>query len=126
MAGERRRAVLAALATLPPEQRAALVLVDMEGYPVGEAATILGCAAGTVKSPLLAGPAPGWPRLLDLEAHAGDRGHAAGGNPTSGSSVRSPEPRAGRRTGRADHTGPGAPRGPPPRPTTADRRHPRR
>lgn len=49
-AGERRRAVLAALATLPPEQRAALVLVDMEGYPVAEAAQILDCAVGTVKS----------------------------------------------------------------------------
>ena len=47
---ERRRLVLAALAELPPEQRAALVLVDMEGYPVAEAAAMLGCAAGTVKS----------------------------------------------------------------------------
>ena len=34
VAGDRRRAVLAALATLPADQRAALVLVDMEGYPV--------------------------------------------------------------------------------------------
>jgi RNA polymerase sigma-70 factor, ECF subfamily len=49
-ASERRRAVLAALATLPVEQRAALVLVDMEGYPVSEVAQILGCAEGTVKS----------------------------------------------------------------------------
>jgi RNA polymerase sigma-70 factor, ECF subfamily len=47
---ERRRVVLAALATLPEEQRAALVLVDMEGYPVAEAALMLGCAVGTVKS----------------------------------------------------------------------------
>ena len=47
---ERRRAVLAALATIPADQRAALVLVDMEGYSVAEAAEILGCAAGTVKS----------------------------------------------------------------------------
>src|SRR3954447_593136 len=31
---EQRETVLAALATLPDEQRAALVLVDMEGYPV--------------------------------------------------------------------------------------------
>ena len=36
--------------TLPAEQRAALVLVDMEGYPVAEAAEMLDCAAGTVKS----------------------------------------------------------------------------
>jgi RNA polymerase sigma-70 factor (ECF subfamily) len=50
ISGDRRRAVLAALATLPAEQRAALVLVDMEGYPVAEVAEMLGCAEGTVKS----------------------------------------------------------------------------
>jgi RNA polymerase sigma-70 factor (ECF subfamily) len=49
-AGERRADVMAALATLPDEQRAALVLIDMEGYSVDEAATMLGCAPGTVKS----------------------------------------------------------------------------
>jgi RNA polymerase sigma-70 factor (ECF subfamily) len=47
---ERRRRVLDALRTLPPDQRAALVLVDMEGYPVAEVALMLGCAEGTVKS----------------------------------------------------------------------------
>ena len=47
---ERRRAVLEALRSLPAEQRAALVLVDMEGYPVAEAAAMLDCAVGTVKS----------------------------------------------------------------------------
>jgi RNA polymerase sigma-70 factor (ECF subfamily) len=50
IADERRRALLAALATLPAEQRAALVLVDMEGYPVAEVAQMLDCAEGTVKS----------------------------------------------------------------------------
>ena len=50
LAAERSRQVARALATLPPEQRAALVLVDMEGYPVAEAAAMLGCAAGTIKS----------------------------------------------------------------------------
>jgi RNA polymerase sigma-70 factor (ECF subfamily) len=50
IADERRRAVLAALALLPAEQRAALVLVDMEGYPVAEVAEMLDCAEGTVKS----------------------------------------------------------------------------
>jgi RNA polymerase sigma-70 factor, ECF subfamily len=69
---ERRTAVLRALATLPPDQRAALVLVDMEGYSVEETAAILECAPGTVKSrcsrgrarllPLLVEHRPGNPR----------------------------------------------------------------
>lgn len=50
LADERRRTVLAALDQLPPEQRAALVLVDMEGYSVAEVAVMLDCAEGTVKS----------------------------------------------------------------------------
>jgi RNA polymerase sigma-70 factor, ECF subfamily len=50
IADDRRRALLEALATLPPEQRAALVLVDMEGYPVAQVAAMLDCAEGTVKS----------------------------------------------------------------------------
>jgi RNA polymerase sigma-70 factor (ECF subfamily) len=47
---EQRRVVHAALAQLPLEQRAALVLVDMQGLSVQEAAEVLGVAAGTVKS----------------------------------------------------------------------------
>ncbi|MGG5259011.1 RNA polymerase sigma factor SigM [Phycicoccus avicenniae] len=39
-----------ALARLPEAQRAALVLVDMHGVPVAEAAVVLGVAEGTVKS----------------------------------------------------------------------------
>ncbi len=39
-----------ALANLPPDQRAAIVLVDVEGQSVQEAAEILGCPTGTVKS----------------------------------------------------------------------------
>ncbi|WP_442930856.1 RNA polymerase sigma factor SigM [Micromonospora sp. NBC_00421] len=39
-----------ALAGLPVEQRAALILVDVQGYPVAEVARILGVAEGTVKS----------------------------------------------------------------------------
>lgn len=64
VADERRRVVLAALASLPAEQRAALVLVDMEGYPVAEVAQMLDCAEGTVKSRCSRGRA----RLAELLA----------------------------------------------------------
>ncbi len=47
---ERRADVMAALSQINEDQRAALVLVDMEGYSVDEAAAILDCAPGTVKS----------------------------------------------------------------------------
>ena len=47
---DRRADVLAALMQLSDDQRSALVLVDMEGYSVQEAAELLGCAPGTVKS----------------------------------------------------------------------------
>jgi RNA polymerase sigma-70 factor, ECF subfamily len=50
LAAERRGLVLAALEELPPDQKAALVLVDMEGYPVAEAAEILEVPTGTIKS----------------------------------------------------------------------------
>ncbi|MBD0862829.1 RNA polymerase sigma factor SigM [Gordonia sp. zg691] len=39
-----------ALHVLPAGQRAAIVAVDIEGYSVAEAATILGVAEGTIKS----------------------------------------------------------------------------
>jgi RNA polymerase sigma-70 factor (ECF subfamily) len=39
-----------ALLTLPVEQRAAVVAVDMQGYSVAETAQLLGVAVGTVKS----------------------------------------------------------------------------
>ena len=52
--------------TLPEEQRAALVLVDMEGYPVAEAAQMLKCAVGTVKSRCSRGRARLAVLLVDL------------------------------------------------------------
>jgi len=79
-AAERRRRVLDALATLPPEQRAALVLVDMEGYPVAEVADMLGCAEGTVKSRCSRGRTRLAGLLGDLHHPAGDPPH---GNPPS-------------------------------------------
>ncbi len=42
--------VRAALAQIPPDQRDALILVDLHGYSVDEAAALLACAPGTVKS----------------------------------------------------------------------------
>jgi RNA polymerase sigma-70 factor (ECF subfamily) len=54
--------VEAALATLPVEQRAALVLVDMYGWSVEDAAGALDCPTGTVKSRCARGRA----RLLPL------------------------------------------------------------
>lgn len=63
--GERRalrEALLDALRQLPADQRAAVVLVDVEGLPIAEVAQILGCAEGTVKSRCARGRA----RLLPL------------------------------------------------------------
>ena len=54
--------VTAALATLPVEQRGALVLVDMYGWSVEDAAEVLDCPVGTVKSRCARGRA----RLLPL------------------------------------------------------------
>ena len=71
VAAERRRRVLGALQRLPGNQRAALVLVDMEGYPVHEAAQILGCAEGTVKSRCFRGRAKLAELLGDLDPTAG-------------------------------------------------------
>ncbi len=59
------RELIEALGTLPTDQRAALVLVDMQGYPVAEAARILDVPTGTVKSRCARGRA----RLLPLLSH---------------------------------------------------------
>ena len=97
---ERRGQVLAALRTLPDEQRAALVLVDMEGYAVAEAAEMLDCAVGTVKSRCSRGRArlaellrP----LLDADGADGDADHPEDRNPHPSGPVESDD----------------APRGPP-------------
>lgn len=94
---ERRRQVLAALGQLSADQRAALVLVDMEGYSVADAAQVLDCAEGTVKSRCSRGRA----RLAVLlrpvlDADRETDATPAGGNP-----------------GSAPDVGPSSPRGPP-------------
>ncbi len=98
---ERREALLAALRTLPAEQRAALVLVDMEGMGVREAAEVLGCAEGTVKSRC----ARGRSRLAVLLAGLRETG-------TTPAPGNRPDPRA--------VPSPRSPRGPPPGPHTPD------
>jgi RNA polymerase sigma-70 factor, ECF subfamily len=65
--------VMSALRTLPPDQQAALVLVDMLGYPVADAADVLGVSQGTVKSRCARGRARLLPRLAHLRPRAGPR-----------------------------------------------------
>jgi len=89
--------VMAALRTLPPDQQAVLVLVDMLGYSVADAATVLGISPGTVKSRCARGRA----RLLPRLAHLRDRG----GPPTAGAAPVPSSP----------HDGPGRRNQPPPR-----------
>ena len=75
-----RLAVHEAMRRLPDEQRVALVLVDMHGVPVAEAAEMLGIAPGTVKS-------------------RGNRGRAA-----IASYLRQGEPQGTRRAARSSET----------------------
>ncbi|OEJ32809.1 RNA polymerase sigma factor SigM [Streptomyces subrutilus] len=82
------RQLLAALSTLPAEQRAALVLVDMQGYPVAEAAGILDVPTGTVKSRCARGRAKLLPMLTHLRTNAGDNtATGRGRNRTPGTAV---------------------------------------
>jgi RNA polymerase sigma-70 factor, ECF subfamily len=86
-----RRELQRALTELPVEQRAALVLVDMQGYPVAEAARILEVPVGTIKSRC----ARGRTRLLPLLRHLHPRAtqpDTPEGNQMPGASV--PGPRA--------------------------------
>lgn len=82
--------VQAALAELPVEQQAALVLVDVQGHSVADAAAILEVAVGTVKSRCARGRA----RLALLLGHLQSSG--AGRNPTADQRV---EPRSPKDTG---------------------------
>jgi len=84
------RELLKALGTLPPDQRAALVLVDMQGYPVAEAAQLLDVPTGTVKSRCARGRARLLPLLTHLRTDGGrseDKKSGGGRNRTQGTSV---------------------------------------
>lgn len=83
------RQLLEALGTLPPDQRAALVLVDMQGYPVAEAAHVLDVPTGTVKSRCARGRARLLPLLTHLRPGSTGDGEepATGRNRTQGTSV---------------------------------------
>ena len=63
---ETQLVVTAALAELPVDQREAVLLVDVEGWSVDEAAVMLGCPAGTVKSRCFRGRAKLAKRLAHL------------------------------------------------------------
>lgn len=103
-----RRQLQLALAELPVEQRAALVLVDMQGYPVAEAARILEVPVGTIKSRC----ARGRTRLLPLLRHLNPRRPG----PEDGEGNRMPSPSVpaprGEETGMTGREAPdeGAPR----------------
>ena len=80
-AADARLDVDAALRILPPQQRAALVLVDMLGYPVNDAAVILNTSVGTVKSRCARARA----RLLPHVAHLrGNRSASESVSPAQG------------------------------------------
>lgn len=73
--GERETAaeILVALRAIGPEQAAAVVLVDVEGFPVAQVAEMLDIPVGTVKSRCARGRA----RLATLLSHLGPAGNPA-------------------------------------------------
>ena len=82
-AADTRLDVDAALRILPPPQRAALVVVDMLGFSVADAAAILGTSPGTVKSRCARAGA----RLLPYVAHLqGNRSASERVSPAQGGS----------------------------------------
>jgi RNA polymerase sigma-70 factor (ECF subfamily) len=84
--------VHAALATLPAEQRAAIVLVDIEGYPVDEVAAMLEVPSGTIKSRCARGRAKLVPLLSHLKGgpDTGDQHGEETRNPAGADSVEPP------------------------------------
>jgi RNA polymerase sigma-70 factor (ECF subfamily) len=81
---EIRLDVAAALNRLPDQQRMALILVDMMGYPVAEVSEMLGVSVGTIKSRCARGRARLLPHVSHLRTNA-----AIGGNQADPVSVSS-------------------------------------
>jgi RNA polymerase sigma-70 factor (ECF subfamily) len=77
-----------ALATLPDEQRAAIVLVDVEGYPVAEVARMLEVAEGTVKSRCARGRA----KLAVVLGHLRNQDSSSDVEPSKAASGSAPPP----------------------------------
>jgi len=82
--------VTAALRTLPPGQQAVLVLVDMLGYSVADAAEVLGISPGTVKSRCARGRARLLPRLAHLRGQ--DEPRVSGTAPVPAGPREGPQP----------------------------------
>ncbi len=95
VAAERRRLVVEALQALPAPQRAALVLVDLEGFSVAEAAAVLDCKVGTVKSRCSRGRAALAEALRPLLVDDADPhvSHDTPGGPGTGNRARGPSVR---------------------------------
>jgi RNA polymerase sigma-70 factor, ECF subfamily len=117
LAGDRRQRVLAALGELHADQRAALVLVDMEGYPVQEAARILEVPPGTIKSRCARGRARLAVLLADLDTGSGESERGTIGGPAASHSG-DPPPGA-----RPTADPPMGPPGPARRPDSRDQPH---
>ncbi|QIB44747.1 RNA polymerase sigma factor SigM [Streptomyces aureoverticillatus] len=97
--GDLHRELLEALGTLPPDQRACLVLVDMQGYPVAEAARVLDIPTGTVKSRCARGRARLLPLLTHLRTEAPPRREDGGSSGGSRDDTRNSAPGRNRTQG---------------------------
>jgi RNA polymerase sigma-70 factor (ECF subfamily) len=88
---ETAMAVHEALLQIPPDQRAAVVAVDVEGFSVADAARALGVAEGTIKSRC----ARGRVKLAVLLGHLREDGGADGTGPVEAARNRPAPPRVG-------------------------------
>ena len=104
-----------ALATLPPEFRAAVVLCDVEGLSYQEIADIMDAKLGTVRSRIHRGRA----MLREALAH---RAPAQGRQRYAGPACPAPSPRSSRRRAEHDRRAPRHPRQRPPRRPAGARR----